>query len=83
MCECIQQQKGETPMIRKTILAIATVAVVGTAALAPTSALAWKGKHHHHGGWGFGTVIVVADDDCGWQWFRNRRGYLVKRYVCD
>ncbi len=72
-------------MIRKTILAIATAAVVGGAALAPTSAFAWKGKHHghHYGGWGFGTVVVVADDDCGWQWFRNRRGYLVKRYVCD
>ena len=69
-------------MIRKTILAVATAAVVGAAALAPTSALAWKGKHHHHGGWGFGGVVVVADDDCGWQWFTTRRGYLVKRYVC-
>jgi hypothetical protein len=83
MCECIQQQKGETPMIRKTILAVATAAVVGAAALAPISALA-KGKHHHHhrhGGWG--TVVVVGDDDdCGWRYFR-RHGYVYKVWSCD
>jgi len=46
-------------MIRKSLLAIAAVATLGTAALAPTSASAWGYKggfhHHHHGfGWGHG-----------------------------
>jgi hypothetical protein len=85
MCECIQQQKGETPMIRKTVLAVATAAVVGLAALAPTAALAGKGgKHHHHhrhGGWGT-FVITTDDDDCGWRYFR-RYGKLYKVWSCD
>ena len=43
-------------MIRKTILAIAATVTLGAAALAPTSASAWGGKHwgHHHGHWGHG-----------------------------
>ena len=71
-------------MIRKTVIALAAVATVAAAALAPTSASAFpKFKHHHfHGGfWGFGPgfVSVVPAYDC----------YVVKtgwnRYVrvCD
>jgi hypothetical protein len=53
-------------MFRKTTLALAAIAALGVAALAPTSASAgWKGKHWHghhswhgkhwgHGGYGFG-----------------------------
>jgi hypothetical protein len=40
-------KEGDVPMLRKTILAIAAAAALGTAALAPTSASAWGG----HGGW--------------------------------
>ncbi len=72
-------------MIRKTIFAIAAVAAVGAAVLAPTAAFAGKGKHHHHGhGFGGGVFIAtVVDSDCGWQWVQNRRGYLVKVWSCD
>ena len=43
-------------MIRKSILALAGVAALGAAALAPTSASAWgfKGGWGHHWGHGFG-----------------------------
>lgn len=38
-------------MYRKLILALSAIAVIGTAALAPTDASAgWK-KHHHKHGW--------------------------------
>ena len=42
-------------MIRKSILALAAIATLGAAALAPTSASAWgfKGGWGHHG-WGHG-----------------------------
>jgi hypothetical protein len=74
-------------MIRKTILTIATVAAVGAAALVPTSqAFAgggkWKGKHWHHGHFGFHIVVGAYDDDCGWKWFR-KYGRWYKVYVCD
>ncbi len=55
-------------MFRKLVLAIGATAVIGAAALSPTTASA-KGWHHgwHHG-WGHGFGIVVADpvvrDDC-------------------
>ncbi len=39
---------------RKTILALATFATLGTAALAPTSASAWGHGGGHWGGWGWG-----------------------------
>jgi hypothetical protein len=59
-------------MIRKTLLGLAAVAALGTAALAPTSASAW-GFHHgwgHWGGWGFyGPGYVNYYNDC----------YLVKK----
>jgi hypothetical protein len=39
-------------MFHKFSLAAATAVVLGTAALAPTSASAWwLGEHHWHGGW--------------------------------
>lgn len=50
-------------MFRKSLLALAAVAALGAAALAPTSASAWHGggwhgHHHGHHGWhrgvGFG-----------------------------
>jgi hypothetical protein len=42
-------------MFRKTILALAAIATVGAAALAPTSASAgWHGGHHWGHGWGHG-----------------------------
>ena len=42
-------------MIRKSILAVAALATLGAAALAPTSASAWgKGGWHHGWGHGFG-----------------------------
>ncbi len=41
-------------MIRKSMLALAAIATVGAAALAPTSASAWGFKHHHGWGHGFG-----------------------------
>jgi hypothetical protein len=45
-------------MLRKLILAVATTAALGAAALAPTSASAhwggWGGGHWGHWGWGHG-----------------------------
>jgi hypothetical protein len=42
-------------MLRKTIIALAAVAALGSAALAPTEASAgWRHHHrHHHHGWGW------------------------------
>ena len=68
-------------MIRKSMIALAAVATLGVAALAPTSASAWGfkhphwgwGHHHHwHGGWGFyGPRYINVGPDC----------YYVKRYT--
>jgi hypothetical protein len=44
----------ENIMIRKSMLALAAIATVGAAALAPTSASAWGFRHHHGWGHGFG-----------------------------
>jgi hypothetical protein len=50
----------ENIMIRKSIIALAAIATLGAAALAPTSASAWGfkgggwGHHHHHGFGGVG-----------------------------
>jgi hypothetical protein len=64
-------------MLRATILAIATVAAVSVAALAPASAH-WKGGHHGHGwGRGFGGIVVI-DDGC-YRWVRG----VGRVYVCD
>jgi hypothetical protein len=43
--------------MRKAMLALAAIATLGGAALAPTSASAWGwhgGWHRWHGGWGWG-----------------------------
>ena len=63
-------------MIRKSMLALAAIATVGAAALAPTSASAWGFKHHHHWGHGhgfgfgfYGPGYVTYAPDC----------YIVKR----
>jgi hypothetical protein len=57
-------------MIRKSILALAAVAALGAAALAPTSASAggkFFHKHHHHLGVGFGFYPrYYAPYDCFW-----------------
>ena len=46
-------------MLRKTILALAAAATLGTAALAPSSASAWWGHPGWHGGWGYRPGIHV------------------------
>jgi hypothetical protein len=67
-------------MFRKLALALGATAVIGAAALTPTTASAWGGHHGHHGHWhghgyGFGFGIYaptyVAGPDC----------YIVKRVV--
>jgi hypothetical protein len=55
-------------MIRKSMLALAALATLGAAALAPTSASAWGFKHYH--GFGFGGL--------GWG---HGHGYYGARYV--
>lgn len=73
-------------MIRKSMLALAAVATVGAAALAPTSASAWGFKHHHHfhgwHGWGWGPSIVVNAPDCYLQKRINKFGNVYFVRVC-
>jgi hypothetical protein len=79
----IQRQKakkGETSMLRKTFLAIATVATLSVAALTPAAAHGHGGHGGHWGrGWGFGGFggIVVIDSSC-YQWVRG----VGRVYVC-
>jgi len=74
-------------MIRKTIFAVATVAVIGAAALIPTEASAGGGgkgggmgggHHWGHGYWGggFGGIVVIGPS-C-WRWVPG----LGRVYVC-
>jgi hypothetical protein len=72
-------------MIRKSIIALAALAAMGAAALAPTSASAWGFMHHHHfGHWGFGFGIVdVAPSDCYLVQKVNRYGEVRMIRVCD
>ena len=64
-------------MLRKIALALGATAVIGAAALTPTTASAWH--HHHHGHWhggfAYGVGIVapaaVYASDC----------YVVKKIV--
>jgi hypothetical protein len=73
-------------MTRRTIFAIATVAVIGAAALTPTAATAGGGKgggmggghHGGHGYWGggFGGIVVIGPS-C-WRWVPG----LGRVYVC-
>jgi hypothetical protein len=76
----IQQQQGETPMFRKTLIALATVATVSALALAPAAAKGGKGGgggwgHHGHGfGWGFGSIVVL--ESACYTWYRGARVYV-------
>jgi hypothetical protein len=72
-------------MIRKTLIALAAAAAIGTVALAPTAASAkhfgFNGfNHHHHNGlWGlsfFNSDVVY--DDCYWVKKPTRYGYGYK-----
>ena len=64
-------------MFRKIALALGATAVIGAAALTPTTASAWHHGHHGHwhGGFGLGVGIVapaaVYASDC----------YVVKKIV--
>jgi len=85
-------------MFRKTIVAIATAAVLSTAALAPTAASAkggfggggFGGGHHGFGlhgiGFAFGAFGAAAASDC-WQYqlVPTTRGYYKRVLVntCD
>ena len=59
-------------MLRKVTLALATIATISAAALAPTAASAkpfgfgggWGGGWHHHWGHGFGIGVGYVDSDC-------------------
>lgn len=78
-------------MIRKSILALAAIATLGAAALAPTSASAWGfkggwGHHHHgfHGGWGFyGARYVDLGPDCYYVNRITRSGLVKLIKVCE
>jgi hypothetical protein len=81
-------------MFRKTILAVAGIAAMGAAALAPTSASAWHHHHHHHGFGLLGPAIVagallgtaaVADGPGCYErrWVETPAGWRkVRVYVC-
>lgn len=72
-------------MIRKSIIAMATVATITAAALVPTAASAKGGKWGHHGNWGLGSTIFVgslAASSCmQYRWVETRRGDLVYTLV--
>ena len=84
-------------MFRKTILALAAIAALGTTAFAPTTASAGH-RHHHfarHHGWGFfgpallagalvGGVAIAAGASCyERQWVETPYGLRkVRVYVC-
>jgi hypothetical protein len=81
-------------MIRKSIIALAAIATLGAAALAPTSASAWGFKggwhghhHHHHGfrgvGLGFYGANYVVAPDCYWMKKVYRSGAVKMIKVCE
>ena len=82
-------------MIRKSILALAAIATLGAAALAPTSASAWGFKHgwgHHHGwgpgfggfyGAGYGVRFVDVVPNCYYVKKINRYGEVRMIKVCE
>lgn len=49
-------------MFRKIALALGATAVIGAAALTPTTASAWHHHHGHHGHWrgGFGLGVGIV-----------------------
>jgi hypothetical protein len=65
-------------MLRKTLLAIAATAAIGTAALAPTSASAHWGGGWHGGWYGFRPFVSIGGpvyDGCTAQrWVHTRHG---------
>jgi hypothetical protein len=84
----------ENTMIRKSILAVAAIATLGAAALAPTSASAWgfKGGWGHHGwgpGFGYGVGFVGAPtyvtlaSDCYYVKKITRSGFVKVIKVCE
>lgn len=81
-------------MIRKSMLALAAIATLGTAALAPTSASAltiklgsgWGwGHHHHHFGHGYGFYgpRYVYGGDCYFVKRVNKYGVVRLVRVCS
>ena len=80
-------------MIRKSILALAAIATLGAAALAPTSASAWgKGGWGHHGwghggfgfyGAGYGVSYVDVVPSCYYVKKINRFGEVRMIKVCE
>jgi hypothetical protein len=79
-------------MFRKSLIALAAVATVGAAALAPTAASAkpWgKGWHGHHGLYGYGLVGAAIASQAVYgscwvkRWVDTPYGPRLKRiYVC-
>ena len=83
-------------MIRKSLLAIAAVATLGTAALAPTSASAWGykgwgfGPHFGYGGYGYGYRVgfigapaYVLAPSCYYVKKITRSGFVRVIKVCE
>ena len=70
-------------MIRKSLIAIAALTALGTAALAPTSASAWGFHHHRHWGFDLGIVDVAPVSDCYLVQKMTRSGYVKTVQVCD
>ena len=76
-------------MIRKSMLALAAIATLGAAALAPTSASAWGFGHHgwrHHGFYGlgfYGARYVDVGPDCYYVKRINRYGVVRVIKVCE
>ncbi len=65
-------------MIRKSLIALTTVATITAAALSPASA-----KHFRPWGWAGGIIIggLVASSCYQYRWVENRYGDLVYRLV--
>jgi len=74
-------------MIRKSIFALAAIATLSAAALAPTSASAWPMKfwHPHHFGFGLGLGVIDTAPvaDCYLVQKVNRFGAVRTIQVCD
>ncbi len=72
-------------MFRKSIIALAAVATIGAAAIAPTEASAKNFHHRHAGRIAFGTAIVlttavIASNCWRYGWYR---GVYVRQWVCN
>ena len=71
-------------MLRKSVIALAAVATIGAAAIAPTEASAKSFHYRHAGRIAFGTAVVlttaaVASSCWRYTWYR---GIYVKQWVC-